>query len=268
MDYVDRFVTVAGIQMRYLDEGSGAPLLLLHGGGPAASGVAHYSRNIGPLSARFRVLAPDLPNFGRSGPAMYAEANSVFNARMADAFLGAIGVERASVAGYSMGGSAAITLAARYPARVDRVVLLGAGGTSLPSLFVPSPSEGARGLAAFMRNPTRAAFEEAYALFVYDPACYEPGLIDRLWADFEATPAAPAVPARPRDNLVPDLALIQAETLVVKGRDDRLAPLDQGLAALWTVPNARLHVFSHCGHWMQYEKAVELNRLMIDFLSA
>lgn len=267
-EYASHFVEAGGHRLHYLDQGSGPPLVLLHGGGPAAYGAIHYRNNIEPLAAHFRVLVPDFPNFGKSSHATFSEAQSGINARAIDAFMGAIGVSSAAVAGYSMGGSAAISLAAHYPARVTKLALLGAGGTSLPSLFVPAPADGARTLMAFAQNPTRDNFDLAFRAFVYDAACFESGLIDGLWTEFQQTPPAPTNATRPRDNLVPDLAMIKAETLIMKGRDDRLAPLDQGLAALWAIPQASLHVFARCGHWMQYEKAGELNRQLISFLTA
>ena len=48
------------------ETGDGPPVLLLHGGGPGASGVSNYHRNIGALAERFRVIVPDLPGYGRS----------------------------------------------------------------------------------------------------------------------------------------------------------------------------------------------------------
>ncbi|MEK7215946.1 MAG: alpha/beta hydrolase [Chloroflexota bacterium] len=267
-EFTSKFVEAGGHRLHYLDEGSGPPLVLLHGGGPAAYGGIHYTRNIAPWAAHFRVLAPDFPNFGKSSHATFSQAQSRFNAATIDAFMGAIGIGSAAVAGYSMGGSAAISLAAHHPQRVSKLVLLGAGGTSLPSLFVPAPADGARTMMAFTQNPTRENFGLACGAFVFDTACYEPGLVDRLWTEYQQTPPAPTNTSRPRDNLVPALALIQAETLIMKGRDDRLAPLAQGLAALWAIPKASLHVFAKCGHWMQYEKADELNRLVASFLTA
>ncbi|MFB6549632.1 alpha/beta fold hydrolase [Streptomyces sp. NPDC056405] len=48
---------------------------------------------------------------------------------------------------------------------------------------------------------------------------------------------------------------------------DRVNPLDGALLALKTIPDARLHVFPHCGHWAQTERADEFNRLAVDFFS-
>ena len=268
--FASHYVDVGGVKLHYLDEGQGAPLLLLHGGGPAAGGGAHYVKNIGVLSARLRVIVPDFPNFGASGTNVATnEPNSVVNARYVDLFMGAIGLQSADIVGYSMGGSAAIKFAAEYPAGVNRLVLLG-GGTSLPTLFGPVPTEGTRAAREFARNPSRENFDRVYQLFVYDPKCLEPALLQESWRiaqeEVAKTQASGQASPSPRDELFEDLARIRAETLMVRGQDDNYAPLDQGLMALRFIPNARLHIFARCGHWIQYEKAEEFHRLLFSFL--
>jgi 4,5:9,10-diseco-3-hydroxy-5,9,17-trioxoandrosta-1(10),2-diene-4-oate hydrolase len=59
-------VTVAGKPIFVAEAGSGAPVVMLHGGGPGASGVSNYSRNIDALAEHFRVIVPDMPGYGRS----------------------------------------------------------------------------------------------------------------------------------------------------------------------------------------------------------
>ncbi|WP_048820521.1 alpha/beta fold hydrolase, partial [Streptomyces ipomoeae] len=59
LDVTDKKIFVA-------ETGDGPPVLLLHGGGPGASGVSNYSRNIAALAKEYRVIVPDLPGYGRS----------------------------------------------------------------------------------------------------------------------------------------------------------------------------------------------------------
>ena len=67
-------------------------------------------------------------------------------------------------------------------------------------------------------------------------------------------------------NVLGELSKIQAKTLIVWGRDDRAVPLDVSLRFLWGIQDSRLHVFSRCSHWPQFEHAAEFNRLIEDFL--
>ena len=73
-------------------------------------------------------------------------------------------------------------------------------------------------------------------------------------------------PSGPLDVMAHLLPKIKAKTLCVWGRDDRFVPLDNGLKAIWAIPDARLVVFARCGHWVQWEHADEFNRQVVDFL--
>ena len=62
----ERTMRVHGKEIFVAETGTGAPVVLLHGGGPGASGVSNYSRNIAALAENFRVVVPDMPGYGRS----------------------------------------------------------------------------------------------------------------------------------------------------------------------------------------------------------
>ena len=59
----ERTVTVAGKAIFFAEAGSGPAVVMLHGGGPGASGMSNYSRNIDALARRFRVIVPDMPGY-------------------------------------------------------------------------------------------------------------------------------------------------------------------------------------------------------------
>ena len=61
-----RTVRVGGREIWVAEIGSGPPLLMLHGGGPGAAGVANFERNLDALAERFRLIVPDMPGYGRS----------------------------------------------------------------------------------------------------------------------------------------------------------------------------------------------------------
>jgi pimeloyl-ACP methyl ester carboxylesterase len=63
------------------------------------------------------------------------------------------------------------------------------------------------------------------------------------------------------------IARIDAPTLLVHGRDDKVIPLQNSLTLLHTLPNAELHVFGKCGHWTQIERSAEFNELVGGFLA-
>ena len=123
-----RTVRAAGRDIFVTEIGEGPPLLMLHGGGPGASGLSNFVRNIPALAERFRLIVPDMPGFGRSTKGI--DRKDPFG-DLATAMLGlidALGVERTHALGNSLGGACALRMALEAPARVDRLVLLGPGG--------------------------------------------------------------------------------------------------------------------------------------------
>lgn len=107
---------------------AGPPLVLLHGGGPGASGVANWTRNIPALAEHVTLVIPDMPGYGRS--TKYIDQDDPFGdlAAAIGGLLDELGIERAHLIGNSYGGAAALRLALDRPDRVDRMVLNGPGG--------------------------------------------------------------------------------------------------------------------------------------------
>jgi len=107
---------------RYIVEGSGSPLLLIHGVGAQLGnwdGVAEL------LSRHFKVVRYDLRGHGSSSKVRGPYSLDMF-ADDAAALLDHLGIARAHVAGHSLGSMIAITLAARHPRRIDRLAVLSA----------------------------------------------------------------------------------------------------------------------------------------------
>jgi 2,6-dioxo-6-phenylhexa-3-enoate hydrolase len=263
-----RFVQVGKLKLHYNEAGGGDVVIMLHGGGPGASGWSNFSGNIAPLSERFRVILLDFPGFGKSDSVVITEGRASFNARMVSDFIKSLGIARAHLVGNSLGGATTAKFAAEYPDHAAKIVLMGAAGGGT-SLFVPMPNEGIKLLNSVFQNPTKEGFKRLMGLFVYDPAWITEELLEKRWNAVVGNPqhlearrqSTPGI-----EDLTSDLSKIRAETMIVWGRDDRMVPLDHALALLWKIPSSRLHVFSKCGHWAQVEKAEEFNRLLIDFL--
>ena len=122
------FVSVDGVKLHYHDIGSGPPLLLLHGGGPGASGLSNYSRNIATLAAEYRLIIPDLVGYGQSDkPELHGPRFAIY-AKGILGLMSAIGIERAHVVGNSLGGGTAIKMVLDAPERIGKLVLMGPAG--------------------------------------------------------------------------------------------------------------------------------------------
>lgn len=268
---IGRSVETGPFTTNYHDVGEGAPLLLLHGSGPGVSAMANWRLPIQHLSSHFRILAPDLAGFGYTAvPAGTAYTREMWLRQIVD-LLDAVGVERVSVVGNSFGGSMALALAIAHPERVDRLVLMGSVGV---------PFEISPGLdAVWGYQPSveamRALMRETFA---YDPSIVTDELVQmRYEASIRpgAQEAFASMFPAPRQRWVDamahaekDIRGIQAPTLIVHGRDDKVIPLATSLTLHQWVDDSRLHVFGRCGHWTQIEHAEPFSRLVADFLGA
>ena len=259
-------------------EPSGRPtILMLHGGGPGASGVSNYSRNLDALARSFRVIVPDMPGYGRS--AKHVDHSDPFG-YLADAIRGLLdelGIGTAHLVGNSYGGAAALRLALDTPRRAGRLVLMGPGGIGTTRGL---PTDGLKSLLSYYggEGPSReklARFIRSY--LVYDGAAVPDDLIDlRYQASIDPEVVASPPLQRPsglrtlwRMDLTRDKRLrhLPNPTLVLWGRDDKVNRPTGGPLLLKTMPNAELVMTSHTGHWMQWERAELFNQLVADFLS-
>lgn len=268
-----RSIRVNGLRVRYHEAGSGPPVLLLHGGGPGAGGWSNFSGNVAALARCFRTIVPDAPGFGQSES---RDLSAGLFTTMADSLRGLLDelrIDKASLVGNSMGGGAAIKFAMEHPDRVDKLVLMAPGGL-LASLSV-MPSEGLKILFGFYtQKPTAERLHSFLSCMVYDVGSLTPELL----AERLASASDPAVLANPpfRPGAPPPIeelwrdqrfAGLAHPVLLLWGRDDRTLPLDCAFTALKQLQNSRLHVFSRCGHWVQWERRNAFNRLVVDFLS-
>jgi 4,5:9,10-diseco-3-hydroxy-5,9,17-trioxoandrosta-1(10),2-diene-4-oate hydrolase len=276
-----RFSESAGLRLHYHEAGSGAggalPLVLLHGGGPGASGWSNFGPNLPVLAGRFRTLVPDLPGFGRSAKPPVTGNYFTFAADALAGLLTELGVERVHLVGNSLGGGAAVRFALRHPERAGRLVLMAPGGLSL-NVFAADPTEGVRRLAAFAAppGPSREKLAAFLRTLVFDQRLVTDELIDERYADAADPEALAALaslgasffdPATAQDGMLwREAHRLRQRVLLIWGREDRVNPLDGALVALKLIRRAQLHVFGGCGHWAQLEKLDEFNRLVISFL--
>src|SRR5882757_2200393 len=125
---IAKSIPAAGLATIYHDEGTGSPIVLLHGSGPGVSAWANWRLTIPALAKRHRVLAPDVMGFGftERPPSNRYDMDAWLKHLIG--FLDALGLDRVGLVGNSFGSALALHLAARWPERVTRLVLMGAVG--------------------------------------------------------------------------------------------------------------------------------------------
>lgn len=259
--------------IHYNEAGNGETVIMLHGGGPGAGGWSNYYRNIGAfVDAGYRVILKDSPGFNKSDAVVMDEQRGLVNARAVKGLMDALGIDRAHLVGNSMGGATALNFAIEYPERIGKLILMGPGGLG-PSMFAPMPMEGIKLLFKLYAEPSYETLKQMLQVFLYDQSLITEELLQGRWEAMQRNPehlknfliSAQKAPLSTWD-VSARLGEIKAKTFVTWGRDDRFVPLDHGLKLVWGIDDARLHVFSRCGHWAQWEHADEFNRLVIDFL--
>lgn len=272
-----REVRVKGSALRYHEAGHGPPLVMLHGSGPGVSGWRNFHGNLPVLAEQFRCLVLEFPGFGVSDPTdkhpMLAAPGAVTD------FLDALGLEQADVIGNSMGGMVATQVAIEHPERVRRLVTVGGAGRNL---FSPGPGEGIRLLTEFTDDPSREKLIRWLHSMVYDPAMVTEELIEQRWAQAtdpdtlasakrmyaSAAMAARAAAAATSHStpLWAQLDRLQAKTLITWGRDDRVSPVDMAILPMRMIPDAEVHIFPNCGHWVMIEQKHAWESAVLDFL--
>lgn len=149
---------IPGFRIAYLDGDRGEPLLLLHGSSGEKDNWIRVAR---PLSARFRVIALDLPGFGDSDRPQAGDYSLAAQVRHIEAFVTALGLTSFHLGGNSMGGRLAAMYAAAYPHRVQSLWLLAPGGV----LTAPR-SELFERLERGERNPLFVRSEKEFEAYV------------------------------------------------------------------------------------------------------
>jgi pimeloyl-ACP methyl ester carboxylesterase len=225
--------------------GSGPPVVLLHG---LCGSLRWWSANIPALAKEFRVLALDLPGFGRSRRTGRIPSVPEM-ARLVAEWMAGADATPAHVVGHSMGGHVAIHLAARYPERVSRLVLTDAAGLFRP--LAPGP------LARWVYGMS------------WPRGWGAPRFLPVIWRD--ALRAGPLTAVRALHGILSDdvsalLPRIHAPTLVVWGARDPLIPVENAARLREGIPGARLHVVPGAYHNPMVDRADEFNQVVGAFL--
>ncbi|MEU6353003.1 alpha/beta fold hydrolase [Streptomyces sp. NPDC047072] len=268
---------VAGKKIFVAETGDGPPVVLLHGGGPGASGVSNYSRNIEELAKEHRVIVPDLPGYSRSSKGI--DPADPFGSLAAGirGLLDELGLDKAHLVGNSYGGACALRLALDTPDRVDRMVLMGPGGIGTTRAL---PTPGLNSLLNYYTGdgPSRLKLEKFIRQYlVFNAADVPDSVIDARYRD-SLDPEVVANPPlrRPKSlralwrmDFTRDarLSRLPVPTLVLWGADDKVNRPSGARMLADRLPNCDLYMVANTGHWVQFERADLFNRLCADFLA-
>lgn len=267
-------IQAGGTTIHYHEAGEGEPLILLNSGpsnGPASTAWINYHKNLPLLSQHFHCYAMDLVNYGRTGPIVFEEPVHDVQARTVLALMDALKIEKAHIAGNSVGGTTAIDFALKHPERVLKLVVgachASTGGD--PYMISNRPPELTRLSREAFNNPSPETFRRYLEVNFDDQALVTDELVDYLYRNFVDHPDH--VEARRKSRSIShsnmaDLPQLKAPVLIIHGRFDRMVPVEQGLMMLNYLPNSRLVIFNKCGSWPPYECPAEYNQQVLNHL--
>ncbi len=271
-------ITLHGHRVRYRAAGSGPLLVLLHG---IAGSSSTWEEVGGWLERGHRVVAPDLLGHGESAKPRGDYSLGSY-ANLVRDLLGALGDERATLVGHSLGGGVAMQFAYQFPERCERLVLVSSGGLGreVHRLLRSAALPGAEiVLPMLCSHLTRSAVGHATHWLGHLGLRAGPDL-EEVWRGFVSLGDADTrrafldtvrgvidvggqrVSASDRLYLAEELPI-----LIVWGERDPLIPAAHGRAAHESLPGSRLDVFPSAGHFPHRDDPRRFVNLLSDFVA-
>jgi pimeloyl-ACP methyl ester carboxylesterase len=272
-----RHVTLHGHDVGYRMAGEGPVIVLIHG----MAGSSRTWREVMPLLARdYTVVAPDLLGHGESAKPLGDYSLGAYASGLRDLIVGALGIERATLVGQSLGGGVAMQLAYQHPELCERLVLVGSGGLGrevswilrlltlpaaeyvMPLAFPRFLRERGNRVSAFLRDhgiraPHVAEMWRAYASLTESENRH--AFVRTLRAVID--PGGQTVSAADRLYLA-----VAVPTLILWGDQDAVIPVEHAYRAHELMPQSRLEIFQGAGHFLHVEEPVKFVEVLRDFL--
>lgn len=271
-------ITLNDPKISYIDQGSGdKTIILVHG---LASNAGFWRYNIPELSKKFRVIAVDLPGYGKSQKGDYTYSMS-FYADEIKKLIDELKLRNVVYIGHSMGGQIGIKLAIKYPELLNKLILASPAGFEE---FQQGEGNWLRSVMTMqgVKSTTEEGIRRNLAMNFYSwndkwEWMVEERVRMRKATDFDefAYTVVRCVNGMLDEPTFNKLSLIKTPTLVVYGKYDGLIPnpyLNPGFTSdvfekgAKTMQDVKLVQLDNAGHMIQIEKADEFNQAVLDFL--
>jgi pimeloyl-ACP methyl ester carboxylesterase len=270
-------LTISGHRVAYCTAGDGPVVLLVHG---MAGSSATWNRVIPVLARRFTVLVPDLLGHGESAKP-HGEYSLGAHANVLRDVLNALGFDRATFVGQSLGGGVVMQMAYQFPERCERLVLVGSGGLGrevsllLRALTVPVAEQI---FPVVCNSGLRAAADRVTGWLRQLGVRLTPAA-EEMWRSYASLADADTRSAFFRTlRAVVDLGgqsvnatdrlylAAQMPTLIVWGARDPFIPVEHAVASHAAIPGSRLEIFEDVGHCPHGEASARFVEVLVDFM--
>ena len=239
-------------KFRYLEEGEGEPLVLLHGLFGALSNFQHL---IEYFRHHYRVIVPILPLFELD--LLHTSVGGL--EKFVHKFFEQRDYKQINLLGNSLGGHVALMHVLRHPERTKSIILTGSSGLFESGMGDTYPK---RGDYEYIRKKTELTF--------YDPAVATKELVDEVYETvnirLKAIKIIALAKSAIRNNLGEELNQIRQPTLLIWGSNDSITPPFVGREFQRLIPNSELHFIDKCGHAPMMETPDDFNKILHKFL--
>jgi len=240
-------------EYKYIDEGQGETLLLLHG---LFGALSNWAGVINHFKTNYRVIIPLMPIHDMP----IKEAGCEGLTEFIEGFINFKGLDNFSLIGNSLGGHVALIYALRHPEKIQRLILTGSSGLFENSMGGSYPK---RGNYEYIKERVEYTF--------YDPKTASKELVDEV---FEITNSIPKVmriiaiaKSAQRNNMAKDIVHIEAPTLLIWGLNDTITPPEVGHEFNQLIPGSTLKFIDKCCHAPMMERPVEFNEILTEWLN-
>jgi len=269
-----RTIQIKGHAIFYVVKGEGEPLLLIHGYG-AGSWV--WEKQMDILSKNYKVYALDIIGYGFSDRPRIEYTPETYIHFLRD-FMDGLGIERAALIGNSMGGGIAWAMAALFPKRVKRLILI---DCVPPDVLNQVRNESFRTLAVVKDIPflpylviasrSKRSVKAVLQECLFDRRLITPTLLNRQWELIRFKGSTWVLystlkHAKDTSKMGDYLSLINHPTLLIWGERDLVFPPSVGESLHQAIKGSKLHIIKRSGHIPMWETPEEVNQIILNFL--
>jgi pimeloyl-ACP methyl ester carboxylesterase len=268
-----KFIEIDGMQVHYRDEGTGFPIVLLHG---TAASLHTWGAWNQELIKNYRVIRMDLPAFGITGPNKNADYSIKNYTKFLHQFLSKLQIEKCYLAGNSLGGNIAWNYAAEHPEKIAKLILIDASGlpTNKPQPFVFKMAKTPILNSLFLYFTPKFFIEKNIKEVYADDSKISSELIERYHKMALREGNRQAFIDRAKTDFTPNefknsdkLRSIQTPTLLIWGAKDEWIPLENGKRMNNLLPNATLYIIENSGHVPMEENPKESLLILKEFFA-
>jgi pimeloyl-ACP methyl ester carboxylesterase len=240
-------------KFRYIEEGEGEPLILLHG---LFGALSNFKDLIDHFRGHYKVVVPLLPLFELD--LFHTTVGGL--QKHVHKFIEYKGYNNIHLLGNSLGGHVALVHILKHPERIKSLILTGSSGLFESGMGDTYPK---RGDYEYIRKKTEVTF--------YDPAMATKELVDEVYSitnnRLTVIKIIALAKSAIRNNLEEELSQIKQPTLLIWGNNDTITPPFVAKEFNKLIPNSELYFIDKCGHAPMMEVPAEFNRILEQFLT-